>query len=151
MFTEQGHFSSQQPMLHPLPIKGMFYRWQVDLAGPYPVSEHGHTYLMICVESFSKYVEVFPLKDKSVAEVAYHFLHGVLARYGACAEVVTDGGGEFKDASDELLVRAMIDHRVTSLNHPQVNGASERMAKTIKKGIERYVNSSEDSVPMLPM
>ena len=95
--------------------------------------------------------QVFPLKDKSSDEVAYHFLHGILAHYGACAEVITDGGGEFKDASDELLVRAMIDHRVTSLNHPQVNGASERMAKTIKKGIERYVNSSEDSVPMLPM
>ena len=56
------------------------------------------------------------MKDKSSSEVAYHFLHGVLARYGACAEVVTDGGGEFKDDFDELLVKVMIDHRVTSPN-----------------------------------
>ena len=71
-------------------------------------------------------------------------MHGVLARYGACAEVVTDGGGEFKDEFDELLVKAMIDHRVTSPNHPQANGAAERMVKTIKAGIDRYVSNSAD-------
>ena len=135
-------FSSQQPVLNPLPVKGMFYRWGIDLAGPFPRSKFGHTYVMVCIESFTKYCEVFPLKDKSSAEVAYHFLHGVLARYGACAEVVTDGGGEFKDEFDELLVKAMVDHRVTSPNHPQANGLSERMVKTIKKGIECCVNSS---------
>ena len=137
-------FSAQQPVLHPLPIKGLFYRWHVDLAGPFAVTKQGNKYLMIAVEAFSKYVEVFPIKDKSAPEVSYHFLHGVLARYGACAEAVTDGGGEFKAEFDELLVKAMIDHRVTSAHHPQANGAAERMVKTIKKGVERYINSAGD-------
>ena len=139
-------FSSQQPVLHPLPIKGLFYRWHVDLAGPFIVTKQGNKYLMIAVEAFSKYVEVLPIKDKSAPEVAYHFLHGVLARYGACAEVVTDGGGEFKAEFDELLFKAMVDHRVTSAHHPQANEAAERMVKTVKKGVERYVNSAGDPV-----
>ena len=31
-------FSSMQPVLNPLPVKGMFYRWGIDLAGPFPAA-----------------------------------------------------------------------------------------------------------------
>jgi hypothetical protein len=48
------------------------------------------------MDHFSKFVEVFSLKAKSSTEITYHFLHAVIARYGATAEVLTDGGAEFK-------------------------------------------------------
>ncbi|GAX86284.1 hypothetical protein CEUSTIGMA_g13696.t1 [Chlamydomonas eustigma] len=86
--------------------------------------------------------EVFPLKDKSSAEIAYHFLHGVIARYGAPAEVLIDGGGEFQAEFDYLLLKCLIDHRVTSPHRPEANGASERFVKTVKIGIARYVEST---------
>jgi hypothetical protein len=82
---------------------------------------------------------VFPLKDKSSAEITYHFLHGVIARYGASAEVLTDGGGEFQSEFDDLLLKCMIDHRVTSPHHHEANGASERFVKTVKTGIDPLV------------
>lgn len=135
-------FNTQSPTLHPLPIQGLLYRWGLDLFGPYPESARGHKYVLTCIEHFSKYIEAFPLRDKSSAEVTYHFLHGILARYGACAEVVTDGGGEFQGELAELLVRALIDHRVTSASHPQANGLAERAVKTLKASIRRYVDST---------
>jgi hypothetical protein len=55
-------------------------------------------------------VEVFSLKDKSSAEITHHILHGVIARYGAPAEVLTDGGGEFQSEFDDLLLKCIIDH-----------------------------------------
>ena len=125
-------FSSVQPTLQPLPIKGLMYRWSIDLCGPFPKSKRGNTYIMIAVEHHSKWVETFPMKNKSAAETAYHFLNGVIARFGSCAEVVTDGGGEFQAEFDDILLRCLIDHRVTSAHHPQANGAAERMVKTIK-------------------
>jgi hypothetical protein len=81
------------------------------------------------VEHFSKFEEVFPLKDKSLAEIAHHFLHGVIARYGAPAEVLTDGGGEFQSEFDDLLHKCMIDQKVTSPYHPEAYGASEHSVK----------------------
>jgi hypothetical protein len=54
-------FNATQPVLRPLPIKGMFYRWGLDIAGPFVKTSRGHTYLLVCVEHFSKYIEVFPL------------------------------------------------------------------------------------------
>ena len=139
-------FNSMQPVLNPLPIRGLLYSWGVDLAGPYPDSERGNRYVLVCIEHFSKYLEVFPLRDKSSAEVAYHFAHGIISRYGACAEVVSDGGGEFEGAFSDLLCRCLIDHRVTSASHPQANGASERLVQTIKASISRYVDTAADAV-----
>jgi hypothetical protein len=133
-------FNATQPVLQSLPIRGLLYSWGLDLFGPYPMSENGFTYVLVCIEHFSKWIEVFPLKSKSSAEVAYHFLHGILARYSAPAEVVTDGGGEFEGQFSELLVKAMIDHRVTSASHPQANGATERAVKTVKTSLNRHVD-----------
>ena len=83
-------FNVTQPELQPLPIEGLFYRWGVDLAGPFPPSTLGNVYVMIMIEYFSKQIEVVALPDKQSRHTAAAFLAAVVARYGACAEVVTD-------------------------------------------------------------
>ncbi len=44
--------------LHPLPVKGLFYRWGVDLAGPLVETPEGYKYCMVAIEHFSKHIEV---------------------------------------------------------------------------------------------
>ena len=51
-------------VLHPLPIMGMYYRWSVFLAGPFPQSEYGNYYIMVMIEHFSKWVEVVAIPTK---------------------------------------------------------------------------------------
>ncbi|XRB00104.1 hypothetical protein NFJ02_08g138030 [Pycnococcus provasolii] len=82
-------------ILQPLPIKGLFYRWNVDLAGPFGETSTGNRYVMVMIEAFSKTLVVAPLPDKEAKTVAMTFALHVLCRYGACAEVVTDNGSEF--------------------------------------------------------
>ena len=53
-------------VLHPLPIMGMFYRWFVDLAGPFPPSEYGNDYIMVMIEHFSKWVKVVAIPTKEI-------------------------------------------------------------------------------------
>jgi hypothetical protein len=73
-------FNSQSPVIHPLPIRGLMFRWSLDTASPFKPTTRGHTRVLVCVEYICKFVEVFPLKDKSSAEIVHHFLHGVIAR-----------------------------------------------------------------------
>lgn len=135
-----ANFNTMQPVLQPLPIQGLFYRWGMDLAGPFPVSKRGNTYILVAVEHFSKWIEVFPLQNKSAAEVTY-YANQLFSRYLAPAEVVTNGGGEFEGEFQSLLQRFLIDHRVTSPNHPQANGLAERGVGTVKTSIKRYSHS----------
>ena len=128
--------TSSSPELRPLPIKGLMYRWGVDLFGPVkPKSSRGNQYVMIAIEHFSKWVVAVPIPDKQAAHVAYAFLHHVLARFGACAEVITDNGTEFQGAFASLLLQAHIDHRMTSPQHPQSDGLAERAVQTFKQSL----------------
>jgi hypothetical protein len=135
-------FNRPQASLNSLPIEGLFYRWGVDLCGPFPDTMRGHRYVMICVEHFSKVVVLEPLPSKEAKHTCYAFEHGVLGRFGACAEVVTDQGTEFQGEFAAMLARCFIDHRTTSANHPQANGAAERCVQTVKRSLRRYCEDS---------
>jgi hypothetical protein len=129
-------FGSQQPQLQPLPVEPMFYRWGFDLAGEFPVTQRGNKYVLVAVEHFSKHIELIPLRDKTTAETAAAAAQ-VLCRFGAPAELVTDGGGEWEGEFDQLLTSCFIDHRVTSPFHPQANGLSERIVQVVKRGLRK--------------
>ncbi|XRB11143.1 reverse transcriptase [Pseudoscourfieldia marina] len=129
--------------LQPLPIRGLFYRWQVDLAGPFQTTSRGNKYIMVMIEAFSKALIVVPLPNKEASTTSQVFLLHVLSQYGACAEVVTDNGSEFKGEFDELLERALIDHRWTSRGHPQADGLAERAVQTMKSALRRCMEKEQ--------
>jgi Integrase zinc binding domain len=136
----QQSFSAPTATLHSLPICGMFYRWGVDLL-KLPESKAGYTRVMVAVEHFSKNIEIVPLKDKNAETVADAFALHVLGRFGACAEVLTDQGTEFKGPFQSQLEDCLIDHRFTTPNHPQSNGLAERAVQTVKKALRKMCDS----------
>ena len=120
-----GRQQSQPLELQPLPIKGMFYRWSLDLAGPLPLSRKGNRYVIIMVEHFSKWMELVTIPRKEAKYTAEAFLHRVLTLFGAPAEVLTDQGTEFEGEFQALLEECLVDHRRTSRDHPQADGLAE--------------------------
>ena len=68
--------------LHPLPIRGLGYRWGVDFAGGLLETAAGNTYVLVCIEHFTKWSELIPLPSKSSKDAARALLEAVLSRYG---------------------------------------------------------------------
>ena len=137
-------FNRSAPELQPLPIQGVFYRWGVDLAGPFnPVSSTGNKYVMVMIEHFTKYIDVTPIPDKLASTTTQVFLEKVLCRFGNCAEVITDQGTEFCGDFNDLLSKNLIDHRTTAPNHPQADGLAERAVQTIKRALRKFCEASE--------
>lgn len=146
-------FNSTPPQLNSLPIKGMFYRWSVDLFGPLERTEavsNNHSapkpkYVMVIVEHFSKWLILVPLPDKEATTTAAAFRQHVLGVYGAPAELVTDQGTEFRAEFSQLMIDSYIDHRVTSAYHPQANGLAERAVQTAKRSLAKMVAAHPSS------
>ena len=113
--------------LHPLPIRGVVYRWGVDFARPLQETTTGNTYVLACIEHFTKWVELIPLPSKSSKDAARGMLDGVQSRYGAPGEILTDQGREFQGEFQTLLSQHEITHRLASREHPQSDGLAERM------------------------
>jgi hypothetical protein len=105
-------------VLKPLPIMGLFYRWGVDLCKMPHTSKDGNKYVVVMIEHFTKWVELVPIPEKSSFYIAAA-LKGVLTRFGAPAEVLTDQGEELQGEFAALLQKLLIDHRTTSRDHPQ--------------------------------
>ncbi|KXZ54997.1 hypothetical protein GPECTOR_3g161 [Gonium pectorale] len=69
----------------------------------------------------------------------------VVSRFSAPAEVVTDRGGEFQGAFEQLLQQCFVDHRCTSAGHPQADGLAERMVQVVKAAIRMHCMESSSS------
>lgn len=128
--------------LHPLPIHGLFYRWGCDMCGPFTKTPTGNLYTLVCIEHFSKHLVLTPLPSKEAALTTAAFRMHVLCKYGACAEVITDGGGEFQADFAKLLRDSHIDHRTTSPNNPQADGLAERAVQTVKRALSKHIDQS---------
>jgi hypothetical protein len=97
--------------------------------------------VLIAIEHFSKWCEVWPMPTKQAAKVAEAFL-GVMTRFGACAEV-TDNGTAFQREFEQLCQKLFVDHRWTLRYHPKSNGLTERLVRTIKTGITKYETEND--------
>ncbi|CAI7752062.1 unnamed protein product [Closterium sp. NIES-54] len=89
--------------LQSLPIRGLGYRWSLDLAGELPLSKKGKQYILVMVEHTSKWVEARALLSKNSGLIAEAFVEQVINMFGACGEVLTDQGTEFKGCFEETL------------------------------------------------
>ena len=123
--------------LQPLPVHGLGYRWGVDFAGPLPRTSANNTMVMVCIEHFTKWIELIPLPSKSSRDSARGLLEGVLSRYGAPGVILTDQGPEFEGDFQTLLAKHEITHRLSSREHPQSDGLAERMVQTMKRALRK--------------
>jgi hypothetical protein len=100
----KANFEVKDPTLKPLPIMGMFYRWGVDRCKmPFRLVS-GNRYVVVMIEHFSKWIELVPIPKKTSHHTAAA-LRGVLCRYGARSEVLTDQSEEFHGEFAELLTK----------------------------------------------
>jgi len=113
------------------------YRFSCDWAGGFPKSNLNNTHLFIIVEHATRWVEVWPSAIKNAATSAFLFNMLVIARFGAPAEVLTDGGSEFNKEFHELMLECMISHRFITPGNPQANGLAERIVQVFKKAIAK--------------
>ena len=103
----------------------------VDIVSLSPTPS-GLVYALSCIDHFSKYAVVIPLKSKTSVEAAEAFTAGWLRPFGPPERVHSDQGGEFAGAAFEALLRASrIKHSYTTAYHPQGDGVVERFNRTI--------------------
>ena len=134
-------FNRPHATLSPLSIRGLLYRWSIDLCGPFSLTRQLKSYCMVLVEGHCRWAEMVAIPGKESAIIARVFLERVVGCYGCC------GGGEFRGAFDALLPSLFIDHRTTSANHPQANRLAERAVQTLKRAIRKHSETArEDSV-----
>ena len=137
-------YKGKKAPLHPLPITDIFNRWHIDILGPLPETADKEKYVLVLVDSFTKWCEAYPLKSQSSFEIK-KCLFDTFARFGAPECIVSDRGANFLSKMVAALCELFQVKRVcTSSYHPQSNSAVERMNGIIAQGIRTYLDKHQD-------
>ena len=100
--------------------------------------------VLVCVDNFTKWVEVCPLRRHDAISVASAFSTMCL-RWGAPDVVRLDNGVEFRNAIVESLFRLLGVHvRTGAVRHPQSQGTAERFNRTLLTLIRKVLEDSSD-------
>lgn len=140
---KQVLFRSHQ--LKPLPQVPLWGRVHVDLMGPYQKTKRGARYIILAIDSWSKWVEVGVLTKKGSAETARFFWEQFVTRYGSPKVCLTDRGKEWQGEFGALLARQGIRHTRTAAYRPQTNGLAERMVGVMVAALRKMVNDHQDN------
>lgn len=107
--------------------------------------------VLVCIDMFSKWVEVLPLKRHDAASVAAAFV-SVCARWGPPTVVRSDNGSEFVNAVMTAVFEAFGVHvRHGAVRHPQSQGMVERFNRTLLTLIRKTLEDAEDWKSALDM
>ncbi|XP_065182544.1 uncharacterized protein LOC135813373 [Sycon ciliatum] len=100
--------------------------------------------VLVCIDTFTKWAEICPLRRHDAASVAAAFT-SMCVRWGAPDVVRTDNGTEFRNAIVESLFKVMgVRVRTGAVRHPESQGAAERMNRSLLGLIRKVLSTTSD-------
>jgi hypothetical protein len=116
------------------PILGPWDMLALDLMGPYAKGVNQSSYLLVIVDYFTKWVELFPLR-KATADNIIKKLWEVACRWGFPKIIVSDNGKQFRShIFKNWCIQFGIQSTYIAPYHPQAN-ITERYNETLKSMI----------------
>ena len=133
--TKSGVTAYQQP-------GRPFEVWQIDLYGNLPATTgQGYTYVLTCLDMFSRYLVTIPIANKDTLTVA-SALTQLFTKYGVCKTLISDLGSEFTSKCMKEICRQLhIQQEFTPAFAHHCLGMCERVHKTLAERLTPYVNS----------
>ena len=109
-----------------------------------------YEYILVIVDHFTKFAQAYPTKNKSTTTAARHLYQDFLLRFGIPAKLLSDQGKEFDSkVIHELCKLTGVKKIRTTPYHPQGNGITERMNRTILHMLRTLPETAKSKWPSL--
>lgn len=113
----------------------------MDLMGPFPKSSKQHVFLLVFVDYYTRWVELFPLRKATAETISQVLVNDILTRWGIPDFILSDRGSQFVSSVFQTVCRTWnVGHKLTSAYHPQTN-LTERVNRTLKTMMASYVGN----------
>ena len=124
-----------------------FHTMHFDLAGPLNVKSDGYDYCLVVVDSFSKWVEIVPLRNLTAKSTCEGLLQ-VFARTGIPSVLISDKAtnntAKFTAEFEKMLG---VSPRFSTPFHPEGNGLAERHIQNVKNCLHHAITAFGNKWP----
>nr|GEZ62566.1 reverse transcriptase domain-containing protein [Tanacetum cinerariifolium] len=126
-----------QEKVTPITSPWLFYKYGIDIAGPFSEGPGKVKFLIVAMDYFTKWIEARPVATITWAQVKKFVWDNIVCRFGLSGEIVSDNGKQFrdnpfKDWCEKLNIRQCF----ASVKHTQANGLVERANRSLQEGIK---------------
>jgi hypothetical protein len=144
--SKKGLPAQPAGLLSPLPpVDSPMERVGIDLMGPLIKTEMGNRWIIVVTDYFTRFAITGALPSGTAEDIARFFLVNVILQFGSPRSVLSDRGKQFTSKIFcQLSKLCEIHGHRTSAYHPQTNGLTERLNKTIADMLSMYINDKHD-------
>ncbi|UYV61833.1 hypothetical protein LAZ67_1006770 [Cordylochernes scorpioides] len=139
--------SNQLPsgLLQPIPTANFpFERIGIDFVGPLPSTKNRKKWIIVLTDYYTRYAETRAVSEATVKEVSKFLVEDIFLRHGAPQYLISDRGSQFtSNLMKEVMKTCKIKHCFTTSYHPQTNGLTERLNRTLINMLSMYVNTDQ--------
>ncbi|GJV56418.1 reverse transcriptase domain-containing protein [Tanacetum coccineum] len=141
-----------QHPLTPITAPWPFYKWGIDIAGPFPEGSGKVKFLIVAINYFTKWIEAKAVATITGNQMKKFVWDNIVCRFGLLGEIISDNGKQFSDNPfKDWCDKLNITQRFTSVKHPQSNGLVERENWSLGEGIKaRLGEGNKNWVEELP-
>ncbi|KAK2999291.1 hypothetical protein RJ639_023820 [Escallonia herrerae] len=127
-------------IVYPIP----FAVWGMDLLGPFPMASGQRRFVIVAIDYFTKWTEAESLATITSAKCEDFFWKNVVCRFGVPRALVVDNGKKFNNNNFRTFCTNLsINLRLTSVAHPQSNGQTENMNRSILQGLKNKLDEAK--------
>jgi hypothetical protein len=117
----------------------------IDTIGPLPADEDQNCYILVIIDTFTRWIELFPVKAVTGAEAAKSLLQH-FGRFGQAQVIQSDNSSQFvNDLIRELWVLIGTKHKRTLAYSSEENAIVERANKEVLRHLRALI--SEEKCP----
>ena len=127
----------------------------IDTIGPVPLDQFGNCYILVIIDCFTRFVELYAIPDTTATSAARCILQHI-GRYGAPLKIRTDQGSQFvNDIVAELLKLVGVEHELTLAYSKEESAIVERANKEVMRHLKailldkNIVNDWSISLPLV--
>ena len=114
-------------------------RLNMDSIGPLPKDEHGNEYILVSIDVFSRFVELYSIPDLTALTAAKAIIQHI-GRYGQPEEILTNNGTQFRNKLMAQLTNLMDVQHLTIMPYShEENSIVERVNKEVMRHLRAIV------------
>ncbi|KAK3039116.1 hypothetical protein RJ639_028862 [Escallonia herrerae] len=121
-----------------------FAMWGMDILGPFPMATGQQRFVIVAIDYFTKWTEAEALATITASKCEEFFWKSVVWHFGVPKVLITDNGKQFDNSNFRSFCEGLsIGFHFTSVAHPQSNGQTENMNRSILQGLKRKLNDAK--------